>query len=185
MAATASLFDLTGEALTLQRMIDSTAEGLFSDDPQEVADATADLEALISAEADNRKAVEAKADAWCWVIDQLLAKATAQDAHAKRLKELATATEHKARVLQEQLVAALERIDPNATSWALPEHKITSRRVTAVEISDDVAATDLPDRFQRARTTYTADKTALKAALAAGETVEGVALVERRSWSIK
>lgn len=179
-----SLFDLTGDALSLQRQIDAAAELLFSDDPDEAAQATAQLEALIASEADNRRALEAKADAWCWVIDQLHARATAQHAHAQRLKELATATEQQADVLQDRLIAALERIDPDATSWKLPEHTLSSRRVTTVEISPDVAATDLPVQFQRARTTYTPDKTALKAALAAGEQVDGVALVERRSWRI-
>ena len=40
----ATLFELTGEALTLQRQIDSAAEFLFSDDPADVAIATATLE---------------------------------------------------------------------------------------------------------------------------------------------
>lgn len=180
-----SLFDLTGEALSLQRQIDAAAELLFSDDPAEVAQATAQLEALISVEADNRRAIEAKADAWCWVIDRLHARATAQHAHAQRLAELARTAEQQAEVLQDRLIAALGRIDPDATSWQLPEHTLTSRRVTAVEISPDVVATDLPERFQRVRTTYTADKTALKTALAAGQHVDGVQLVERRSWLIR
>ena len=44
----ATLFDLTGEALQLQRQINESAELLFSDDPDEVAAATAELEALIA-----------------------------------------------------------------------------------------------------------------------------------------
>ena len=44
----ATLFDLTGEALQLQRQINESAELLFSDDPAEAAAATAELEALIA-----------------------------------------------------------------------------------------------------------------------------------------
>ena len=179
----ASLFDLTGEALALQRQIDAAAADLFSDDPAVVAAATATLETLISAEADNRKAVETKADAWCWVIDHIRAQAAARAAHAQRLKDLAAAAELQADVLQDRLVQALSKIDLDATKWELPNHKITSRRVTAVEVLVD--AYDLPERFQRVRTTYSPDKTALAAALKAGAQIEGAMLTERRSWSIK
>ena len=181
----ASLFELTGEALALQRQINAAAEGLFSDDPDEVAEANASLEGLISAEAGNRKAVELQADAWCWLIDQLLATATAQQAHAQRLSELAKAGEHRAEVLKDRLVAALGRIDQAATTWTLPEHRLASRRVTTVELDPELQPADLPERFQRVKTTYAADKTALKAALALGEQITGATLVERRSWSIR
>jgi hypothetical protein len=178
-----SLFDLTGEALALQRQINESAELLFSDDPAEVAQATSQLEALIDAEADNRRQVEAKADAWCWVIDHIRAQAAARAAHAQRLKDLAAAAEQQADVLQDRLVGVLQKVDPDSTTWELPEHKITSRRVQAVEVLVD--ATDLPEQFQRVKTTYSPDKTALAAALKAGAQIEGAALVERRSWTIK
>lgn len=182
---TATLFDLTGEALRLQARIDSAAELLFSDDPQEVAEATAALEALITDEAGNRRAIEAKADTWCWVIDSARARAGAQREHARRLAELADEAERRAQALQDQLVAALNRVDPDATSWALPEHKLTSRRSTAVELDPDMLPQDLPEQYQRSKTVVSADKTALKAALQAGTAVPGAQLVERRSWTIK
>jgi hypothetical protein len=182
---TTTLFDLTGEALKLQNRINTAAELLFSDDPAEVAEATAELEALISVEADNRKAVEAKADAWCWAIDHIRVQAAARAEHARRLAELAKDAEHQADVLQDRLIGALQRVDPEETTWKLPEHKITSRRVTSVELDPELQPADLPEQFQRVKTTYTADKTALKAALAAGQAIDGASLVERRSWTIK
>ena len=181
----ATLFELTGAALTLQRQIDESAELLFSDDPAEVAGATATLEGLISSESDNRKAVEAKADAWCWVIDQIRAQAGARAAHAQRLKDLATTAEHQAEVLQDRLIAALAKVDPDATRWELPEHKISSRFTASVQLDPDVEPADLPDGYVRVKTTYSADKTALAAALKAGVEIDGAALVHRRSWSIK
>jgi hypothetical protein len=181
----ATLFELTGEALTLQRQIDSAAELLFSDDPAEVAGATATLESLISAETDTRKAIEAKADAWCWVIDNIRAQAAARSAHAIRLRELAAAAEQQAEVLQDRLISALSKIDPDATRWELPEHKLTSRFTTSVQLDPDVEPADLPDGYQRVKTTYAADKTALAIDLKAGVEIPGAALVHRRSWSIK
>jgi hypothetical protein len=179
----ATLFDLTGEALHLQRQINESAELLFSEDPDDVAAATMALENLISAESDNRKAVESKADAWCWVIDHMRAQADARAAHAQRLKDLATSAQQQADALQERLIAALQKVAPDETRWDLPEHKITSRKTTAVDVTAD--ALELPEQYQRIKTTITADKTALAAALKGGAQIEGCALVERRSWSIK
>jgi hypothetical protein len=180
-----SLFALTGDALLLQHQIDNTAERLFSEDPAEVAAATEALEALITAEAGNRAALTAKADAWCWVIDQLRSRADSQREHSKRLAELAADAEHRAQVMQDQLVAALSRVDPAATKWELLSHKLASRATTSVEIDPDVAPDDLPEQFRRTRTTTSADKTVIAAALKAGEAVPGAQLTTRRSWSIK
>lgn len=181
---TTSLFALTSEATLLAARIDDTAERLFSEDPADVAAATEALEQLITAEASNRQALASKADAWCWVVDQLRAKADAQREHSQRLARMAEQAEHRAQTLQDQLVRALGHVDPAATKWELPSHKITSRKVISVELDPDMAPMDLPERFQRVKTTYTADKTAIAAALKAGDVIEGAQLVERRSWKI-
>jgi hypothetical protein len=177
-----TLFDLTGEALRLQRQINESAELLFSDDPDEAAAATAELEALIAFESGNRRALESKADAWCWVIDHIRAQAGARAAHAQRLKDLAASAEQQADALQERLIAALQKVAPDETRWELPEHKITSRRSQAVELTAEII--DLPEEFQRTKVTVSADKTALAAALKQGQQIEGAALIERRSWKI-
>jgi hypothetical protein len=179
---TATLFDLSGEALKLQRQINAEAELLFSDDPAETAAAAAALEALITTEAANKQALHSKADAWCWAIDHIRAQAATRTAHAQRLKDLATAAEQQADALQDRLIAALSKIDPDSTKWELPEHRITSRRSKAVEVSVEVM--ELPDGYVTSRTTYSANKVALGAALQAGVRIDGVALVERRSWKI-
>jgi len=180
---TTTLYALTGDALKLQAQIDEAAADLFSNDPAVVAAATATLEGLISAESDNKAAILAKADAWCWVIDSLRARRDARKARAAALAELAAADEQQADALQDRLVAALQKVDPEATKYDLPEHKITSRRVTSVDLLAEVA--DLPEEFQRVKTTYSPDKTAIAAALKQGQRIYGCSLVERRSWSIK
>lgn len=183
--STTTLFHLTGDALRIQALINDAAERLISDDIAEAEAATSELEALIASEGDNRRAIEAKADAWCWAIDHLRARAAARKASAQRLSDLAIADDHQATALADRLIGALLRIEPDATGWSLPEHRITSRRSTAVEIDPDLQPADLPDDLRRVKTTYTADKTAIKAALQAGHDIPGAELVERRSWSIK
>jgi len=180
---TTTLYALTGDALKLQARIDEAAADLFSDDPAVVAAATATLEGLISAEADTKQAILAKADAWCWVIDQLRARRDARKARADALRELAAADEQQADALQDRLVAALQKAMPDETRYDLPEHKISSRKSTAVDLLAEVA--DLPEEFQRVKTVHSADKTAIAAALKRGQQIDGCSLVERRSWSIK
>lgn len=179
-----NLFDLTGEALKLQRLIDAAAENLFSDDPAAADGARSSLEALITAEAQNRQALEAKADAWCWVIDGIRAQSTAQSEHAKRLAALAKDTERRADALQDRLVAALATVDPAATSWKFPEHTLTSRRSVAVELDPELDPEDLPAELQRVK--IEVDKTAIKAVLTGdASAVPGAQLVERRNWTIR
>jgi hypothetical protein len=179
---TTTLYALTGDALKLQARIDEAAADLFSDDPAVVAAATATLEGLISAESDNKQAILAKADAWCWVIDSLRARSDARKARAIALDGLAADDKQQADSLQAYLLAALQKIDPEATKWDLPEHKLTSRKTTAVDLLAEVA--DLPEEFVRVKTVHSADKTAIAAALKQGQQIDGCSLVERRSWKI-
>ena len=177
-----NLFDLTGQALKFQARIDAAAENLFSDDDREVIAAHRELEALITSEAENRSALEAKADAWCWVIDGIRARAAAQSEHAKRLAALAKEAEQRADTLQDRLIHALSLVDPDATSWKLPEHKINSRASTVVVLDDDLDPVDLSSEYQRVK--IEADKTAIKAALVAGAEIPGAELQHRRTWRI-
>ena len=178
---TTTLFHLTGDALRLQQQIDEAAADLFSDDPALVAAAKATLEGLISAESDNKQAILAKADAWCWVIDSLRARSDARKARAIALDGLAADDKQQADALQDRLVDALQKAIPDETSYQLPEHKITSRKSTAVVV--DREPKDLSEMFQRVK--VEADKTSIKNYLKAGGKIDGCSLVERRSWSIK
>lgn len=178
---TQSLFALTGAALALQRQVEEAATGL--DDPATQADAVAALEAILAAEDQTAAALAAKADAYCWVIDKIRAQADARKSHAARLRELAAADEQRAQILQDRLIACLLKVTPDATKWELPGHRLASRRSTTAQI--DCRPEELPEQFQRVTTTVAPDKDAIKAALKAGETIPGAALIERRTWSIK
>jgi hypothetical protein len=186
-----TLYGLIGRAATLADRIETIAADLLGLDPE--ADATdafdaaaihAELEELITAEADNREALNERADAWCWVISNLQARAEARKAKAKQLQELAKADEHQAEVLLSRLVAALGKIDPDSTKWDFQSHALRSRKSTRVEIDPELEPEDLPAMYQRTVTTVSFNKELLAQQLKAGETITGAQLVERRSWRI-
>jgi hypothetical protein len=179
-----NLYALTCDAYHLEVAITEAAEGLVSDDPDVVAAATAELEALIVAGEGAKDALMAKADAWCWVIDRLRDQAALRRAHATRLTCLAQGDERKADTMLSKLVAQLLFLDPAATKFNLPSHRIKSTPVTTVEIDDDVLPESLPKQYQRNVTTTSVDCMALKAALKAGTVVKGASLLQYRSWRL-
>ena len=179
-----NLYALTCDAYNLEVAITEAAEGLVSDDPEVVAAATAELEALIAAGEGAKDALMAKADAWCWVIDRLTDQAAARRAHAARLTELAKADDRKADAMTEKLIDRLLFLEPAATRFDLPTHQLKSTKVTKVEVDDDMEPEDMPVEYQNSNTTITVDKTALKNALKAGTVVKGATLLEYRSWRL-
>jgi hypothetical protein len=179
-----NLYALTCEAYHLEVAITEAAEGLVSDDPQVVTAATAELEALLAAGEGAKDALLAKADSWCWVIDRLRDQASSRKAHAARLTALAQADERKADTMLDKLTDRLLFLDPAATKFDLPSHKLQSTKVVSVEIDDDLLPEDLPAEYQRTKTTTQIDRTALKAALKGGAVVKGASLLEYRSWRL-
>jgi hypothetical protein len=179
-----NLYALTCDAYRLEVAITEAAEGLVSDDPQVVAAAEAELEALIAAGEGAKDALLAKADSWCWVIDRLRDQAASRREHAARLVLLAQADERKADTMLDRLTDRLLFLDPAATKFDLPTHQLRSTKVTTVEIEDDLLPEDLPAEYQRTKTTTMVDRVALKAALKGGAVVKGASLLEHRSWRL-
>ena len=179
-----SLYGLALEQQGLQQEIAALAERLYSNDAEDMAGAVVELEAVLLEQEQGREALLAKADAYCWVIDQLRGQATYRRLQAQRLADLAAQDEHKAERLQDTLVRVLTALEPDAKGFELPEHRISSRKGQAVELDPEVEPFDLPQTYQRVKTTVAADKTALLRDLKAGAKVKGARLVERRSWKI-
>ena len=104
-------------------------------------------------------------------------------AEAKAVKEqadrlAARARAHKARA--DRLLNYLRSNLPDGLKLSDARVQIGWRRSTAVEVDDDAS---LPDALTRI--TVTADKTAIKEALKAGEDVPGARLVTRNSVSVR
>ncbi len=177
----ASLWQLGIEAQELTTAIGQLAQQLEADDDDTRAQALAELEAALLAEEGNKQALSAKADATCWVIEHLRGQATYRQQQAKRLTALAAGDNGRADALEHSLVLVLTRLQPKATRFSFPNHELTSRKSSAVEIDDEEA---LDPQWLAVTTTSKPDKAAIKEALKAGRHIEGAQLLSRRSWRI-
>jgi hypothetical protein len=180
---TTTLYDLTGRQARIASQIETVAAYLLDPDVDTAA-IYADLEELITAEADNRIELNDKADAWCWVISNLQARAEARKAKAKQLQELAKADEIRADALLDRLVGALGKVDPDETKWDFQDNGLRSRKSKRVEIDPEIEPENLPDAYQRKIVSVSFDKEAMAQDLKAGKTITGAQLVERRTWRV-
>jgi len=154
---------------------------LESDDAEVRAQALAELEAVLLAEEGNKAALAAKADATCWVIEHLRGQAAYRQQQAKRLTALASGDASRADALEESLIFVLTQLQPAATRFSFPNHELRSTRSTAVAIENEAL---LDPEWLAVKTTFQADKAAIKAALKAGQEITGAHLISRRSWRI-
>lgn len=182
----ANIYQLTSEQLHFQSQIKMAADWLASDDPDERQAAVETLEELLQAEEGNREARKKKCDSYCWVISELRAKAAFNREQADRLESLAALRDRQAEQMMDRLLKVLLKADPLATKFDFNEHRLTSRRSTSLSPLR-IEAADLPEEFQRTKTTTTVepDKTAIREFLNRGGELEWAELVERRSWFIK
>ena len=176
-----SLWQLGIEAQELTTAIGLLAQRLESDEPEERQQAISELEAALLAEESNKQALAAKADATCWVIEHLRGQAAYRQQQAKRLTELSRSDAGRADALEESLVLVLTRLQPLATRFSFPNHELSSRKSQAVEIENEAL---LDPEWLCVKTTFSADKTAIKEAIKAGRQITGAQLVSRRSWRI-
>jgi hypothetical protein len=176
-----SLWQLGIEAQELTTAIGQLAQQLEADDEDARSQALAELEAALLAEEGNKQVLAAKVDATCWVIEHLRGQATYRQQQAKRLTELSRSDGSRADALEESLVLVLTRLQPSATRFSFPNHELRSTRSTAVAIENEAL---LDPEWLTVKTTFQADKTAIKAALKAGEQITGAQLLSRRSWRI-
>jgi hypothetical protein len=176
-----SLWQLGIEAQELTTAIGQLAQQLEADDDDSRAQALAELEAALLAEEGNKQALSAKADATCWVIEQLRGQGAYRQQQAKRLTALATADNSRADALETSLVLVLTRLQPKATRFSFPNHELTSRKSQAVEIDDEEG---LDPQWLTATTTTKPDKAAIKEAIKAGQQIPGAQLLSRRLWRI-
>ena len=176
-----SIWQLGIEAQELTAAIGQLAEQLETDDEDSRAQALAQLEAALLAEEGNKKALAAKANATCWVIEHLRGQAAYRQQQARRLTELSRSDASRADALEDSLVLVLTRLQPTATRFSFPNHELSSRKSQAVEIDDEDA---LDSQWLSFSTTSKPDKAAIKDARKAGQLIPGAQLVSRRSWRI-
>jgi hypothetical protein len=178
---TPSLWELGIELAADTHWIVQLADRLHAGDEADHAQAISDLEAALTAEESHREALHKKADATCWVIDRLRAEAAYHQAQAKRFSALAATETSRADSLESTLISLLTRLFPQATRFQFPDHLLTSRKSSAVAITDEAA---IPPQWLTVKTTTSPDKAAIKEALKAGHLIPGAHLLSRRLWSI-
>ena len=110
-------------------------------------------------------------------VKNLLSEAEALKAEEKAFAEREKKARNKAESLKRYLDSALNGQKFNTTKVAISYRKSTSVDVLDVE--------KLPEAYRKTVTTVSADKTAISAALKAGELVDGATLVEKNNLSIK
>ena len=180
---TETLYELGVRQARIASQIETVAADLLDPDADAAA-IHAELEELITAEADNRIELNDKADAYCWVISNFQARAEARKAKARQLEELAKADERQADALLDRLVRALSKIDPTSTKWNFNFNGLRSHGSTKVKIDDEIKPEDLPEEYQRSVTEISFNKEVMSQQLKAGKTIKGVQLVERRTWRV-
>lgn len=179
-----NIYELASETLRLQQLILDCAEDLDNEDEASRDGAVYELERLLADEEATGRDLRDKADAWCFAIRSIRVQSELRKAEATRLRELAAADEARADRLESKLFEVLSKVDPAATRWDLPCHKLSSRKSTAVRLDPDLDPADLPEEFQRVKTICEVDKTALKTALKNGAEIPGATLLVGRSWRI-
>ena len=115
------------------------------------------------------------------MIEHLRVQTAYRQQQAKRLTALAAGDNGRADALEDSLVLVLTRLQPKATRFSFPNHELTSRKSSAVEIDDEEA---LDPQWLAVTTTSKPDKATIKEALKAGRHIEGAQLLSRRSWRI-
>ena len=112
----------------------------------------------------------------CWVKN-LRSDADELKAEAKAMSDRAKAKERKAESLTKYLAAVLDGQKFETARAAINWRKSKSVRIEF--------GTELPEEYIRRKVTEEPDKTAIKAALVAGKSIEGCELVETNNISIK
>jgi hypothetical protein len=176
-----SLWQLGIEAQELTNAIAQLAERLETDEPEERQQVLGELEAALLADEGNKAAIAAKADATCWVIEHLRGQAAYRHQQAKRLNALAADDNGRADDLETSLVLVLTRLEPSSTRFSFANHELRSTRSQSVDIAENA---QLAPEWLTVTTTTKPDKTAIKAAIKAGQQIPGAQLLSRRTWRI-
>lgn len=130
----------------------------------------------------NDESFDEKAEYYIKAIFNFRAEMDACKAEAKRLNEKAKHAENVADRLQDTISSALKLRGIEKKQFG---NFTASFRKSEKVIVDDGLVETLPDNYKRVKTTVEADKTALKAAIKAGESIYGVTLQTNYTLNIK
>lgn len=124
-----------------------------------------------------------KAIAVATVQRRFVAQSNKIDEEIKRLTALKKRSEATAKRLEQNLLTACERLGKTKIDGI--SATISFRKSERVKLNDEINLTGIPDKFIKVKMTKSADKTAIKEALKAGEVIEGASLEEVNNIQIK
>ncbi|WP_107842019.1 siphovirus Gp157 family protein [Metasolibacillus meyeri] len=156
----ATLYELTGALLQLQRMIEDGNEGL-EDTLESIELATAD-----------------KLEGYAMVIKNIESDIEGLKAEEKRLAERRKAMESNVKRMKDSMYDALLTVEGNRLKT--DKFTFSLRKSTSVQIEDESL---IPQQFIQTETKIS--KTELSKALKNGESIAGASLVENQSLSIR
>ena len=119
-----------------------------------------------------------KLDGYAALISEMQARADVRKAEAKRMQELATTDENRARLLKARLKTFFETHDIKTIET--PRYKLTLAKNggrAPLILDENLAVTSLPEHFQKV--SIDADTAAIREALEKGESLEWARLGER------
>ena len=163
-----SLYDIDNMVYTVLE------NGLIFD--EETGEILFDEENLSSLELERNKKLEAVA----LYIKSLEAEAEAMKAEAKKLADRREAKERKAERLRSYISNSMQALGDTKLETA--KVALSFRKSESVDVYDPVL---LPAEFTKTKTTVTPDKTAIKAAIKAGQEVAGATLEIKQNLQIK
>ena len=163
-----NLYELNGEYIRVMADVMEWAE-------QNEGEISAELEKALE---DIEISIEEKIENTALYIKNLEAEAEMIKAEEKKLSERRKACENRAERVREWL-----SFDMGGKSFKSAKCVISWRKSESVEVAVD--AETLPAYYQNVKTTVTADKTLLKAAIKSGEIIAGVSIVEKQNMQVK
>lgn len=125
---------------------------------------------------------DAKIENYIKAIRNADADAEAYKAEAAAFKAKADRAANTSATLKATVLAALRSREIDKQQFGL--FKASVRRSEKVLVAEDMIPA-LPDQYKRVKTTVEADKTAIKEALKAGETIDGAEIIDNYSLQIK
>ena len=123
---------------------------------------------------------DSKLDGYAALIAEMLARSEIRKAEAHRMMDLAAADERKAQLLKERLKWFFET--HNLKTIETPRYRISIAKnggKAPLVLKPELLSNQLPERFQKV--SVEPNKTAIRAALEAGENLDFAALGERGS----
>ena len=170
-----TLYELTNEYRRFSDQADEISAMIEAGElPQSVLKDTADA---LSGE------IDIKIDAIACIIKEADAEASAIRAEEKNLAARRKVLESKSERLTAYIAEAMNAT--NRTKLETARNKVTFRKTKAVELSKDFLEWAMSNRPDLLKVTTEVSKTAVKAAIEAGDELPGAEITERKSLIVK